>query len=233
VGEESEELMEEWAPIIDDGDLGRVLREVNQMEPGMLLWLKPRAGNHGFLTEIIPVDGRSDLLVAQLFNTTTAKRFSKWQKVWFDDHPNCKMRQPRAVDKGDEWNEYWIPVSNKPNVRYKPWIESAAFADFVPIVLDLKPDDSGYLNLPKKFHDKCILGVRPAQQPPLPKEEHRDLSWFVDTTTGHPPVDNTADRYDLCSSNHIDRCRHRAEGRTDRSMKWILFVSSLAFLSAA
>jgi hypothetical protein len=64
-----------------------------------------------------------------------------------------------------------------------------AFEDFVPIVLDLKPDGPGYLNLPKKFHDKYTLGKRPAtKQPPLPKEEHRDLSWFVDATSGHPPA---------------------------------------------
>tara|TARA_B110000881_G_C18322242_1_gene387366 strand:- start:61 stop:591 length:531 start_codon:yes stop_codon:yes gene_type:complete len=68
---------------------------------------------------------------------------------------------------------------------------AGAFEDFVPIVLDLKQDGTGYLNLPKKFHDKYVLGMRPAKQPSLPKEEHRDLSWFVDATTGHPPAEAT------------------------------------------
>jgi hypothetical protein len=35
-------------------------------------------------------------------------------------------------------------------------VVAGAFEDFVPIVLDLKPDGTGYLNLPKKFHDKYI-----------------------------------------------------------------------------
>jgi hypothetical protein len=152
------------------------------------------AGNPGYLTEVTSVDKRSDLLlVVQLFNTTTPRKGSARQKVWYDDHPGSKMRHPKAVDKEEEWNEYWTPVlvSNKRNARYKPWVEEAALADFIPIVLDLKPDGPGYLNLPKKFHDKYVLGVRPARPLPLPKEEHRDLSWFVDSTTGHPPVDNT------------------------------------------
>jgi hypothetical protein len=130
-------------------------------------------------------------LEVQLYNTTTPKRCTKWQKVWYDDHPDSKKRQPRAVSKEEEWDEYWTPVDNKCNARYKPWVVAGAFEDFVPIVLDLKPDGPGYLNLPKKFHDKYILGMRPAKQPPLPKEEHRDLSWFVDATTGHPPAEET------------------------------------------
>ena len=83
------------------------------------------------------------------------------------------------------------PVHNNHNSNYEPWVVEGAFEDFVPIVLKLTKDSTGYLNLPKKFHDKYILGMRPAKQPPLPKEEHRDLSWFVDATTGHPPAETT------------------------------------------
>jgi hypothetical protein len=70
-----------WAPIIHDGDLGQVLRQVEEVEPKMLLWLKPRAGNHGHICEVVSVDKRSDLLTVQLYNTTTPKRCTKWQKV--------------------------------------------------------------------------------------------------------------------------------------------------------
>jgi hypothetical protein len=149
---------------------------VDEVKPQVLLWLKPRAGSPGHLCEVISVDQRSDLLTVQLYNTTPPKRGTKWQKVWYDDHPGRKKRQPRAVSKEEEWNEYWTPVDNKCNASYKPWVVDGAFDDFVPIVLDLKPDSTGYLNLPKKFHDKYILGLRPAKQPALPKEEHRDLS---------------------------------------------------------
>jgi hypothetical protein len=184
-------LQEEWAPIIHDSDLGQVLRQVEEVQPQMLLWLKPRAGTLGHLCEVVSVDHRSDLLTVQLYNTTTPKRSTKWQKVWYDDHPDSKKRQPRPFSKGEEWHEYWTPVHNKRNASYKPWVVAGAFEDFVPIVLDLTQDSTGYLNLPKKFHDKYILGMRPAKQPPLPKEEHRDLSWFVDATTGHPPAETT------------------------------------------
>jgi hypothetical protein len=130
---------------------------VEEVKPKMLLWLKPRAGNHGHICEVVSVDKRPGLLEVQLYNTTTPKRCTKWQKVWYDDQADSKKRQPKAVSKEDEWNEYWTPVDNKWNARYKPWVVAGAFEDFVPIVLDLKPDGPGYLNLPKKFHDKCIL----------------------------------------------------------------------------
>ena len=185
------ELQEEWAPITHDSDLGQVLRQVEEVQPQMLLWLKPRAGNPGHLCEVISVDHRSDLLTVQLYNTTTPKRGTKWQKVWYDDHPDSRKRQRRPFSKGEEWHEYWTPVHNKRNASYKPWVVDGAFEDFVPIVLGLKQDGTGYLNLPKKFQDKYILGLRPAKQLALPKEEHRDLSWFVDATTGHPPAETT------------------------------------------
>jgi hypothetical protein len=119
--EVGEALQEEWAPIIHDGDLGQVLRQVEEVKPKMLLWLKPRAGNPGHLCEVVSVDKRADLLTVQLYNTTP-KRCTKWQKqkVWYDDHPDRKKRQPRAVSKEEEWDEYWTPVDNKCNARYKP-----------------------------------------------------------------------------------------------------------------
>jgi hypothetical protein len=52
----------------------------------------------------------------------------------------------------------------------------------VPISLKLKPDSEGYVNLPTKFHNKYVLGLRPNPRTRLPKEEQRDLSWYVDTT---------------------------------------------------
>ena len=62
-------------------------------------------------------------------------------------------------------------------------MEDAAFADFTPpISLKLKPDSEGYVNLPTKFHNKYVLGLRPKSRPHLPNEEQRDLSWYVDTT---------------------------------------------------
>jgi hypothetical protein len=102
--------------------------------------------------------------------------------VWYDDHPDHKKRQPRPVAKGDEWHEYRTPVTNKNSTHFKPWLEDAAFADFTPISLKLKPDSEGYVNLPTKFHNKYVLGLRPKSRPHLPNEEQRDLSWYVDTT---------------------------------------------------
>jgi hypothetical protein len=80
----------------------------------------------------------------------------------------------------------------------------------VPIVLDLKHDSTGYLNLPKKVHDKYILGMRPAKQPPLPKEEHRDLSWFVDATTSCVAQD---------TPRWVQRCR-KSGLRSSMTVTW-------------
>jgi hypothetical protein len=60
--------------------------------------------------------------------------------VWYDDHPDHKKRQPRPVSTGDEWNEHRTPVSSKTSNNLRPWVEDAAFADFTPIALELKPD---------------------------------------------------------------------------------------------
>jgi hypothetical protein len=180
--EVSEEQMEEWAPIIDDGDLGLVLRDVTEVAPGMVLWMKARAGQPGYLSVVKTVDARADLVGVQLFNTFADKRLRKWERVWYDDHPDHKKRQPRPVAKGDEWHEYRTPVTNKDSTHFKPWLEDAAFADFTPISLKLKPDSEGYVNLPTKFHNKYVLGLRPKSRPHLPNEEQRDLSWYVDTT---------------------------------------------------
>ena len=60
----SEAQMEEWAPIVDDGDLGLVLRDATEVRAGMYLWMKPREGSLGYLTLVTTVDARSDLLEA-------------------------------------------------------------------------------------------------------------------------------------------------------------------------
>jgi hypothetical protein len=103
-----EALMEEWAPIIDDGDLGLVLRDVSEVREGMYLWMKPRAGQPGYLSLVTAVDARSDLLEVQLLNTSSSGRVGQWQLVWFDDHPDPKKRQPKPVSTEDE---YRTPVS--------------------------------------------------------------------------------------------------------------------------
>jgi hypothetical protein len=90
--EVSEEQMEEWAPIIDDGDLGLALREVAEVKPGMFLWMKARAGHPGFISVVQSVNARADLVVTQLLNTTTEKRLLKWQRVWFDDQTTPALR---------------------------------------------------------------------------------------------------------------------------------------------
>jgi hypothetical protein len=82
-------------------------------------------------------------VVAQLFNTFTEKRLLKWQRVWYDDHPDLKKRQPRPVATGDEWHKYQTPVTNKASANFRPWVEDAAFADFTPIALKSKPDAEG------------------------------------------------------------------------------------------
>jgi transposase InsO family protein len=122
----SEELMEEWAPITDDGDLGLILRDITEVSEGMYLWMKSRAGRPGFLSLVTTIDGCSDLIEVQLFNTTSDKRVGQWQQVWFDDHADPKKRQPKAISKSDGWNEYRTPVSNKHSNQYKPWLETAA-----------------------------------------------------------------------------------------------------------
>jgi len=91
------------------------------------------------------------------------------------------------VSKGDEWNEYRTPVSCKPSTQYKPWVETVAFDHFTPISLDLRPDAQGHLRLSRKFHDKYVLR-KPDPLPKEPRAEHRDLSWYVDTTVDSPPI---------------------------------------------
>jgi hypothetical protein len=181
----SEAQVEEWAPIVHDGDLGLILRDASEVLPGMYLWMKPREGSLGYLTLITAVDARSDLIEAQLLNTTSDKRVGQWQQVWFDDHPDPKKRQPRPVSVGDEWNEYRTPVSCNHSTQYKPWVETAAFDHFTPISLDLSPDAQGYLRLPSKFHNKYVLR-KPNPRATEPKAAHRDLSWYVDTTIDSP-----------------------------------------------
>jgi hypothetical protein len=80
----------------------------------MVLWMKARAGQPGYLSVVQSVDARADLVVAQLFNTFTDKRLLKWQRVWYDDHPDLKKRQPRPVATGDEWHEYRTPGRDAP-----------------------------------------------------------------------------------------------------------------------
>jgi hypothetical protein len=79
----SEELMEEWAPIIDDGDLGLWYCVMYQKvcTAGMYLWMKPRAGQPGLISLVTAVDERSDLIDAQLFNSASDKRIDQWQQT--------------------------------------------------------------------------------------------------------------------------------------------------------
>ena len=177
-----EELQEEWAPNIHDGELGLVLRHLTDVHDGMYLWMKPRGGQPGFLSKVTAVDERSDLIEVQLLNTTSDKRVGQWQLVWFDDHPDPKKRLPKPVSKGDEWHEYRTPVSNKPSNQLKPWLETASFSDFIPIALELQPDAQGYLRLPTKFYEKHIKPQKLIPTTKLLKEEQRDLSWYVDTS---------------------------------------------------
>jgi hypothetical protein len=79
------------------------------------------------------------------------------------------------------WNSF-APASRPKCSRSGDTVEDAAFADFTPISLKLKPDAEGYVNLPTKFHNKYVLGLRPNPRTRLPNEEQRDLSWYVDTT---------------------------------------------------
>jgi hypothetical protein len=55
---------------IDDGDLGLALRDVAEVKPGMFLWMNARAGHPGFISVVQSVNARSDLVVAQLLNTS-------------------------------------------------------------------------------------------------------------------------------------------------------------------
>jgi hypothetical protein len=203
--------MEEWAPIVDDGDLGLVLRDATEVQAGMYLWMKPREGSLGYLTLVTAVDARSDLIEAQLLNTSSDKRVGQWQQVWFDDHPDPKKRQPRPVSTGDEWNEYRTPVSCKHSTQYKPWVETAAFDHFTPISLGLRPDKQGYLRLPSKFHDKYVLGKsNPRTQEP--RAVHKDLSWYVDTTVDPPKAGSLAEEPTIVAVP----CDHVPAGRQTR-----------------
>jgi hypothetical protein len=159
-----------------------VLRHLSDLHGGMHLWMKPGAGQPGFLSKVMAVDERSDLIEVQLLNTTSDKRVTQWQLVWYDDHPDPKKRLPKPVSKGDEWHEYRTPVSNKYSNRLKPWLETASFSDFIPIALDLPPDSKGYLRLPTKFYEKHVKTKKSIPTTELLKEEQRDLSWYVDTS---------------------------------------------------
>jgi hypothetical protein len=172
-------LKDEWAPHVYDGELGLVLRHLSDLHGGMHLWMKSRAGQPGYLSKVMAVDERSDLVEVQLLQSTTDKRVGQWQLAWFDDHPDPKKRLPKPFAKGDEWYEYRTPVSNKPSNQLKPWVETATFSDFIPIALTLEPDEQGYLRLPTKFYEKYVKGKKTVE---LPKEEQRDLSWYVDTS---------------------------------------------------
>ena len=84
----------------------------------MYLWMKPRAGQLGYITLVTAIDERSDLIEAQLFQTLSDKRVGQWEQAWFDDHDDPKRRQPNAVSKNDEWHEYRTPVTNKHSNQY-------------------------------------------------------------------------------------------------------------------
>ena len=174
-----EALQEEWAPQVYDGELGLVLRHLSDLHGGMHLWMKSRAGQPGYLSKVMAVDERSDLVEVQLLQSTSDKRVGQWQLAWFDDHPDPEKRLPKPFAKGDEWYEYRTPVSNKPSNQLKPWVETATFSDFIPIALTLTPDAHGYLRLPTKFYEKYVKSKKTVE---LPKEEQRDLSWYVDTS---------------------------------------------------
>jgi hypothetical protein len=207
-----EELMEEWAPIIHDGDLGLILKDCSDVAEGMFLWMKPRAGQPGYITLVTAIDERSDLIEAQLFQTLSDKRVGQWEQAWFDDHADPKKRQPNAVSKSDEWNEYRTPVTNKHSTQYKAWIEVAAFADFVPIALALKPDEKGYLRLPTNFYKKYVMG-KSSDSKELPKEEQRDLSWYVDTSVQTKPktVDSGPAAGSVSKSAPLTNCYQSVE----------------------
>ena len=183
--EVGEQTMSEFAPIVEDGDLGLALHSTADVKPGMYLWMKPRAGQPGFLSLLTDTDARSDLIEVQLLNSSTKTRVDGWQAVWYDDHEDKSKRCPRPYAKTDEYFEYRTPVSNTHSKRYKPWTETATFSDFVPIALDPTSSKSGYLRLSTKFHARHVLGDG--------RRRARETGWYVDHDGARNALDHESD----------------------------------------
>ena len=151
----------------------------------MYLWMKPRAGQPGFLSLVTDTDVRSDLIEVQLLNSSTKTRVDGWQAVWYDDHDDKSRRCPRPYAKTDEYFEYRTPVSNKYSKQYKPWTETATFSDFVPIALTPTSSTSGYLRLGTKFHERHVLGDG--------RRRARETGWYVDHDRARNALDRDSD----------------------------------------